>query len=828
MYELIISVLGASREIVDRIYKELPIVVAVSRFNDIYSPIYISSNIHSVLKVDETRISGKNISFFDLVHIDDRPVFSKAVNEFINNPDITEFEFPAYRIVDSNGKTIWVADKKSKVYDKNGNLIAVKTNLQNINERVQFEKTNKVVKEIAKAVTEVNDFADLFYFFEKIFNDVIDVDNYFVAKIEENEYLDFVLFFDQHDKSPGKRKFKKGMTEYLIRVGKNLLLSKDDIIELNNKGEIEIIGTLPEFWAGFPIMIKDEIVAVLAVQRYSDTPFAEKDLNLIDIFANELSYALTLISQREKLIEGEKALRISSMISDVLYNISKAAGSPGNDIYTVLEVIANELNKVLSPNYWTKITYNDFVFTSENIIETETVYYHKISGSGETHCLFEVGKTSDFSSGNDIEGSLKKLLDETSFRIEDFLYRINSRKNLEESEIKFRSIIHFASEAIIIIDESGLIVDANQSVERTFGFTRKELKGREIDSLIPSGEYGKPIFNVINEQINNENQSLVKLLCKNNDDKLFPAEVSFGSWIVGDKRFYALFLHDISEKIRVENQLALSRKMEAIGELAAGIAHEINTPMQFISDNTNFIKESFESFSTYITDFNFKLSEEKNITIDDFRKFCKQKEEELDINFLMDEVPDALEQTIEGIDRVATIVKAMKEFSHPSSKEKVLTDLNKNIENAVIISKNEWKYVADVELNLYDKLPLVKCLPGEINQVLLNVTVNAAQAIEEKLGKHPKTKGKIIYSTFVEGDFAVITIEDTGIGIPKENLEKVFDPFFTTKEVGRGTGQGLAIAMDIIVNKHGGVLDVESTPNEGSKFIIKLPIEGMK
>jgi signal transduction histidine kinase len=266
--------------------------------------------------------------------------------------------------------------------------------------------------------------------------------------------------------------------------------------------------------------------------------------------------------------------------------------------------------------------------------------------------------------------------------------------------------------------------------------------------------------------------------------------------------------------------------MEAIGALAAGIAHEINTPMQFISDNTNFIKESFESFSEYLMELNLKLLEDENITIEELQEFNKQKEEELDLNFLMEEIPEAIGQTIEGIERVTKIIKSMKEFSHPSSKDKVLTDLNKNIENTVTITKNEWKYAAEVEMNLSSELPLVKCLPDEINQVLLNITVNAAQAIEEKLGKHPESKGKISFSTFVEGDFAVITIEDSGIGIPKENLQKIFDPFFTTKDIGRGTGQGLAIAMDIIVNKHGGILDVESEPNVGSKFTIKLPIGG--
>ncbi len=825
MDELIIHALGASREIVEKLYKESPVVFAVSTLDDIYTPLYVSSNIHSVLQLDEKTEIGKEKSLYDLVFVDDRSLYSQGIKKFVDDNNITNYVFPYYRITDSRNRLIWVSDEKTKIYDKTGNLLAVKTKLQNVNDKIKFEKSNAIIEEITQAIIKINKFTDLFHFVEKIFNEVIDVDNYYIARIENDEYLNFILFFDQHDKSPGKRKFKKGITEYLIKKGESLLFTGDDITELNKRGEIDIIGSVPEYWAGFPIKIKNKIIGVLAVQRYDNYPFSDSEIELMSVFAGELSYATTFIQQRKELFRGKEALKKSNKIFDTLYRISNVAGNTNNDINKVFETVIAELRNVFPESLWIRIKLPDIEFNTENFINTKRIYSVKINTPDRTNCFIEIGQAENIEVKFMFDESDYKLLNETVDRIEDYFYRKNAVKVLEESELKFRSIIHFASDAIIIIDEKGIVADSNQSVENTFGFERKEIKGKNIEILIPSEENRKSIFEIFNEQMNNKSSSQVELLCKKKDNTIFPAELSFGSWVVGMKRSYALFIRDISEKIRVENQLALSRKMEAIGELAAGIAHEINTPMQFISDNTNFIKESFESFSEYLTELNLKLLEDNKITIEELKEFTKQKEEALDMNFLMEEIPEAIGQTIEGIERVTKIVKTMKEFSHPSSKEKVLTDLNKNINDTVIITKNEWKYVADVELNLDDNLPLVKCLPDEINQVLLNITVNAAQAIEEKVGKNPETKGKIVYSTFVEDNFVVIIIEDSGIGIPKENLQKIFGPFFTTKEVGRGTGQGLAIAMDIIVNKHGGVLDVESEPNKGSKFIIKLPIE---
>ena len=200
--------------------------------------------------------------------------------------------------------------------------------------------------------------------------------------------------------------------------------------------------------------------------------------------------------------------------------------------------------------------------------------------------------------------------------------------------------------------------------------------------------------------------------------------------------------------------------------------------------------------------------------------------EEIDWDYLAEEIPSAIEQSREGVQRVTSIVRAMKEFSHPGTKEKVLLDINKIIDTTVTISRNEWKYVADLEMDLDESLPSVPCLSDEMSQVFLNLIVNAAQAIGEQLGDNPEgPKGTIRITTRPLEREVEIRISDTGPGIPEEVRQKIFDPFFTTKDPGKGTGQGLAIARDVVVHKHGGAIEVESEPGQGAVFIIRLPLE---
>ncbi len=291
-----------------------------------------------------------------------------------------------------------------------------------------------------------------------------------------------------------------------------------------------------------------------------------------------------------------------------------------------------------------------------------------------------------------------------------------------------------------------------------------------------------------------------------------------------EEEMLLIIAQDITEFKIMQGQLAQAQKLEAIGQLATGIAHEINTPAQYVSDNLYFLQENFPQLKSLYSEIISTLKTIPNLKL----KALLSKIEEEDVEFYLQEFPLAIEQALDGIKRIAEIVQSMKQFAHPGTREKVYTDLNKAIENAKVVTRNSWKYVADLELNLDPNLPLVKCYPSEINQVLLNMIVNAADAIKEKIGEKGKKgeKGKIIITTKSFGNKVKIYIEDTGTGIPEELREKIFEPFFTTKAVGKGTGQGLSLAHSIIVNKHKGFIAVESEVGKGTTFIIELPVDG--
>ncbi len=273
------------------------------------------------------------------------------------------------------------------------------------------------------------------------------------------------------------------------------------------------------------------------------------------------------------------------------------------------------------------------------------------------------------------------------------------------------------------------------------------------------------------------------------------------------------------------DQLAQTQKLEAIGQLAAGMAHEINTPIQYVGDNFRFISDSFLQIDRVLAHYARLLEAVKqNESFSDLASKVDEAIADADLPYLREEIPQALGQCHEGIERVAHIVKAMKEFSHPGSQRMKPVDLNYAIESTLTVCRHEWKYVAEAITDLDPALPPVRCLAGELKQVILNLVINAAHAIAE--AKRPDGLGRISVSTRQNGEFVEIRVADNGVGIPEAIQSRIFDPFFTTKEVGKGTGQGLSIARNVIINRHGGTLSFETQEGIGTTFLIQLPIGG--
>jgi len=278
---------------------------------------------------------------------------------------------------------------------------------------------------------------------------------------------------------------------------------------------------------------------------------------------------------------------------------------------------------------------------------------------------------------------------------------------------------------------------------------------------------------------------------------------------------------EMKAREHAEIELRHAQKLEAVGRLAAGIAHEINTPVQFVGDNLQFLRQGNNDLLLLVEHYRSALEQ---VATDALMADVKGAEERADLAYLVDNLPRALGASQEGLERIATIVRSMKEFAYPNQKEMMAMDLNKGILTTLTIARSEYKHVAEVETEL-GELPRVICFPSDVNQAILNVIVNAAHAIGDVV-RDSDRKGLIKVRTWSEGDFVNVDISDTGGGIPEAIHGLIFDPFFTTKEVGRGTGQGLAITRSIIVEKHGGTLTFDTRMGEGTTFHIRLPLEG--
>ena len=281
----------------------------------------------------------------------------------------------------------------------------------------------------------------------------------------------------------------------------------------------------------------------------------------------------------------------------------------------------------------------------------------------------------------------------------------------------------------------------------------------------------------------------------------------------------------ISERKLLESQLVQAQKLESIGQLAAGIAHEINTPIQYIGDSIEFLRSGVASLDEVLVQYRQLLHTLPEVgATGEVLERAKAMEEAAELDFFHTEIPRAFERSFDGLARVSKIVRAMKEFSFPDAHEHSYANINHALETTLVVARNEYKLLASIETR-FGELPDVKCNVSELNQVFLNLIVNAAHAIQES-GKSAAT-GVIAIRTSAARGMVEVAIGDNGCGIAPEHANKIFDPFFTTKEVGRGTGQGLSIARAAVVTRHGGQLDFETKVGQGTTFFVRVPVDGI-
>jgi two-component system NtrC family sensor kinase len=408
----------------------------------------------------------------------------------------------------------------------------------------------------------------------------------------------------------------------------------------------------------------------------------------------------------------------------------------------------------------------------------------------------------------------------------DLSERKESERALRASEYRFRCLVDALPDGVMIYDAQGKISFFNARALELLGYAPGELLEASTANIFRDG--GFPHWSCEPNAVGHvpTETTIVKKSGEALSVSIFRERLE----IEGTPVDLCIF-HDLTDRKRMERerqefevQLRQAQKLESIGQLAAGVAHEINTPTQYIGDNTRFLKDAFGSIVKVLGLYQqVAQAAGAGVVPPAMLQEVATQTEALDISFLLQEIPTALEQSLEGIERVSKIVRAMKDFSHPNSAEKTPLDINSAIESTLTVARNEWKYVANLETNLDQSLPLVPCLPGEFNQVILNLVVNAAHAIADKVAGTER-KGVIRVSTARVAEWVEVRVSDTGAGIPKKVQPRIFEPFFTTKEVGKGTGQGLAIARSAIVDKHGGTIVFETEEGRGTTFIVRLPL----
>ncbi|OQX20299.1 MAG: hypothetical protein BWK76_01605 [Desulfobulbaceae bacterium A2] len=386
--------------------------------------------------------------------------------------------------------------------------------------------------------------------------------------------------------------------------------------------------------------------------------------------------------------------------------------------------------------------------------------------------------------------------------------------------------------AIVAIDHDMRVHYLNPLAEEMFDMAAERVAGADLRGLhVMQGVTPQQMEQLLQEVHQRGECSFLVSREHGDTTHLLSARVSSITTPDGRQAGYVLMARDITEERRLEQEKELlqtellqAQKLESVGRLAAGIAHEINTPIQYVVANTEFFEESFASLVAGLLPVRQLLANADAEITPQQLQAARDALQAADWDYLAEEIPRAIAQSCDGLQRISSIVLAMKEFSHPGGKEKQEASLNRIIETTITVARSEWKYVAEVETDLAPDLPLIPCLVDEMGQVVLNMLVNAAQAIAESLGGSPEgAKGRIAIKTRCTDKTVILEISDTGCGIPPEIQEKIFDPFFTTKEVGKGTGQGLTIAHDVIVNKHGGTIHLTSESGKGTTFHISLP-----
>lgn len=393
-----------------------------------------------------------------------------------------------------------------------------------------------------------------------------------------------------------------------------------------------------------------------------------------------------------------------------------------------------------------------------------------------------------------------------------------AQKSLEETHGFLQSVLGALPNALLVLDVDDRIVDANALTFRLSGYERHELLGAELERIVRTSDASSRELLLAGRAIE------ATFVPREGDDipVLFhAARLTRDDATAG----FVCIATDLRDRQMLEGKLREANRLESVGQLAAGVAHELNTPIQFVSDSVQFLSDAFEDLERVRDAIEGEILEQL-----DEARFAKQMahieaiRSEVDFDFLLEEIPEAVRRCQVGTERVSAIVRAMKRFTHPGSERMALEDLNEVLDSSAIMARSEYKYCAEMELDL-GAIPLVPLDVGQMNQAMINLIVNAAHAIQDADdGQGGSPVGRIRLSSRVDGAHVLVSIADDGVGMTPEVRDRMFEPFFTTKCVGRGTGQGLAQVWSAVVERHKGSIEVDSKPGSGTRFDVRLPL----
>lgn len=562
-----------------------------------------------------------------------------------------------------------------------------------------------------------------------------------------------------------------------------------------------------------PVIRNNSVVAVLGVGNKT-TEYSDEDVSLIELLADFAWDIADRKKNEEKLRQSERRFKTYFDLGLVGMAVLNADGSwqyYNNRLCEILGYSYEELARVS----WRDITYYEDLQENNRLMdslkkgEIDNYYLEKRYLKKDGNIVYvAIYATCTRKEDGSIEYVMGHILDVTE--------SVKAKEQLQESKDIQDKILTGIRAGIIIIDPETQSVEFINSVALDiFDATEGDVLGKKCDVFGWKTAEGHLITHC--PAIENSFFGMQLRARKLSGQTIPISKTVINASYEGKTKFIEI-VFDISEQKDLERRLSLAQKMEALGNLSAGIAHEINTPAQYLGDNIRFLNESFAVVLNSLMNVRSKCKIKKDCEL------FKSDFFNSDMEYFMEEIPTALEQSEDGVNRIISIVKAMKVFAHPAVESFQNVDINAILHNTVIVCRNEWKYNSEVVFDLDRNLPTVPCYANDISQVFLNVIVNSAHTNAKKYADGNEL-GLITIRSFVENNCAVIEIEDTGEGIADENLDKVFNPFFTTKDVGKGTGQGLTLCYSIVNEKHKGSIAFTSNYGEGTTCRIKLPLK---